>query len=223
MKKNVLFGVITLLSGSLLAADSSAKNDVAKAAASLGNQVNYSWTTTVEIGNNSRFKPGPTEGKTEKNGYTTLSMSFGDNTTEAVLKGTNGAIKLQDQDWQSLTEAAKDNGNGGFNPAMFLARMVQNYKVPAIEAADLAGEATDLKMGTNGISGDLTEDGAKGLLSFRGRRGGNGPDISNAKGSVTFWVKNGVLAKYQTHVSGTVSFNGNDRDVDRTTTVEIKD
>ena len=29
--------------------------------------------------------------------------------------------------------------------------------------------------------------------------------------------------KYQFHVQGTVSFNGNDRDIDRTTTVEIKD
>ncbi len=38
-----------------------------------------------------------------------------------------------------------------------------------------------------------------------------------------FWIKDGILVKYQYHVSGTVSFNGNDRDVDRTTTVEIKD
>jgi len=44
-----------------------------------------------------------------------------------------------------------------------------------------------------------------------------------SKGSVKFWVKNGQLIKYQFHVQGTVSFNGNDRDVDRTTTVEIKD
>jgi hypothetical protein len=32
-----------------------------------------------------------------------------------------------------------------------------------------------------------------------------------------------MLVKYQTHVTGTVSFNGTDRDVDRTTTTEIKD
>jgi len=40
---------------------------------------------------------------------------------------------------------------------------------------------------------------------------------------VKFWVKGGQLTKYQFHVQGNVSFNGNDRDVDRTTTVEIKD
>jgi hypothetical protein len=225
MKKNLLFCALILTAGSLLAADS-AKDDVKKAATKLGGEKNYSWKTTVETPNNSRFRQGPTEGKTEKGGYTTLTMSFGDNTTDAILKGTNGAIKLPDNGWQSLPEAGHDNGDGGFNPGMFLARMLQNYQMPDAQAAELAGETQDLKKGTNGISGDLTEDGAKSLLSFRPRGrngGGNAPEISNAKGSVTFWIKDGKLAKYQTHVSGTVSFNGNDRDIDRTTTVEISD
>jgi hypothetical protein len=62
-------------------------------------------------------------------------------------------------------------------------------------------------------------------LTFGGGRGGGGggAEVSGAKGSVKFWIKDGVLAKYQTKVQGTVSFNGNDRDVDRTTTVEIKE
>jgi len=82
-----------------------------------------------------------------------------------------------------------------------------------------------LKKDTNSISGDLTELGAKTLLAFRprGGNGGEGPTITNAKGSVKFWLQDGKLVKYQFHVQGTVSFNGNDRDVDRTTTVEIKD
>jgi hypothetical protein len=224
MKKNLLLGVLVLMAGSLLAADS-AKDDVKKAAAKLGGQKNYSWKTAVETANNSRFRPGPTEGKTENGGYTWLSMTFGDNTTEAVLKGTNGAVKTPDNAWQTLAEAGQDNG-GGFNPGMFIALSLQNYKTPDAQAAGLADETKDLKKGTNGISGDLTEDGAKMLLSFRprgGNGGGNAPNISNAKGSVTFWIKDGKLVKYQTHVSGSVSFNGNDRDVDRTTTVEIFD
>ena len=152
-----------------------------------------------------------------------LSLSFGDNTTEAVIKGTNGAIKTDDG-WKSLADAMKDDGNGGFNPTMFIARMVQNYKVPAVEAVSLANAAQELKAGTNGISGDLTEAGAKELLSFRRRgNGGEGPTITNPKGSVTFWINDGKLTKYQYHIAGTMSFNGNDRDVDRTTTVEIKD
>jgi len=222
MKRNLLFSVSLFVAGSLLAADASPNDDVTSAAAALGSQKNYSWRTTVEVGNNSRFKPGPTDGKTEKDGYTTLSMSFNDNMSEAVLKGTNAAIKTPDNGWQSAAEALTDNG-GGFNPAMFIARTAQNYKTPAAEAASLAAQAQDLKTGTNGISGDLTEAGAKTLLTFRRGGNGDGPAVTNPKGSVTFWITDGKLVKYQFHVTGTVSFNGNDRDVDRTTTTEIKD
>jgi hypothetical protein len=56
-----------------------------------------------------------------------------------------------------------------------------------------------------------------------GRRGGQAPPVSNAKGSVKFWIKDGVLTKYVLKVSGTITRNGDDVDVDRTTTVEIKD
>jgi hypothetical protein len=58
---------------------------------------------------------------------------------------------------------------------------------------------------------------------FGGRGGGNGPEISGASGSLKVWVKDGLVSKYELKIKGTVSFNGNDRDVDRTTAVEIKD
>jgi hypothetical protein len=225
MKRTLLSSLLTLLAVPLLAAEvTSPQTEVKNAAAVLGSQTNYSWKMTVEVPANARFRPGPTEGRTEKGGYTLLSLSFGDNASEVVLKGTNGAIKTPDNGWQSLAEAAKDDGGGGPSPGMFLARMMQNFKAPAVQGADLAGQAKDLKKDTNGISGDLTEDGAKALLTFRPRGGGGeGPAVSNAKGTVKFWLVDGKLARYQFHVQGTVSFNGNDRDVDRTTTVEIKD
>jgi hypothetical protein len=59
------------------------------------------------------------------------------------------------------------------------------------------------------------------LLRFR--RAGDGPAASNAKGSVKFWLKDGGLLKYEFKVKGTVKFGDNDVDVDRATTVEIKD
>ena len=223
MKKNIFCSFALLLAVPLLAAESNPLAEVKAAAAALSSQTNYSWRTTVEVPANSRFRPGPTEGRTEKEGYTLLSFSFGDNVTEAVLKGTNGALKTPDGDWRSLAEAANDDG-GGPNPGMFLARMLQNFKTPAAQAAELAGQAKELKIGTNGISGALTDDAARTLLTFRPRGGGaEGPTVSNAMGSVTFWLAGGKVAKYQFHVQGTVSFNGNERDVDRTTTVEIKD
>jgi hypothetical protein len=145
-------------------------------------------------------------------------MTMRDNTIEAVKKSEKGAIKTQDG-WQSLSEAT----SGDPGPATFIARRMQNFKAPAAQAEDLAGKTKELKQDGDVYSGELTEEGAKSQLMFGGRAGGNGPEISGAKGSVKFWVKDGVLSKYEIKVKGTVSFNGNDRDVDRTTTVDIKD
>lgn len=222
MKKYVLFGATMLAAGSIFAADASPKDDVMAAAVALGKQANYSWHSAVTSpGGGGRFN-GPTDGKTEKGGSTWLSMTRGDNTTEAVLQGGKGAAKTPDNGWQSLEELSKDDGNGGFNPNMFLARTLQNYKTPDAQVTNLVDKVKELTKADDVYAGDLTEDGAKALLTL-GRPGANGPTVSNAKGSAKFWLKDGALTKYEFKVSGTVSFNGNDRDVDRTTTVEIKD
>jgi hypothetical protein len=227
MKKIILLGLSTVLAGSLMAADSGPKDDVKAAAKKLAEKSNYSWKTIVAVpdggggGGGGRFRPGPTEGKAEKDGVTYLVMTRGDNTIEAVLTGGKGALKLQDS-WQSLAEATADDG-GQPGPGRFIGRMLQNFKAPAVEAADLVGKVKDLKSAEGVYSGDLTEEGAKSLLTFGGRGGGNGPEISDAKGSIKLWVKDGVLTKYEYKVQGKMSFNGNDRDIDRTTTVEIKD
>jgi hypothetical protein len=223
MKKSMLIGSLVLMAGSLLAADS---DDVKAAARKLADQSNYSWKTTVVVpegGGGNRFRPGPTEGRTEKDGYTFLSMTFGDNTSEAVLKGDKGAAKMEGE-WQSLSELA---GDGQPGPGTFMARRLRNYKTPAAEAEDLAGKTKDLKKDGDMYSGELTEDGAKSLLTFGGRRQGTGgqgpPEPKNAKGSVKFWLKDGQLAKCEYKVSGTINFGGEDRDIERTTTIEIKD
>jgi hypothetical protein len=223
MKKHLLLSALLALTGPLLAADSSPKDDVQAAAKKLADADNYTWTSTVEF-TGGRFRPGPTTGKINKEGLILLSMTRGDNTIEAVVKGDKGAVKTQDG-WQSFAEMAANQDQP--RRGRFMARMLRNYKAPAAEITDLLGKVKDLQSADGVCSGALTEDGAKQLLSFRrgGRRGGggNGPEISGAKGTVKFWVTDGALTKYQIHVQGTISFNGNDRDIDRTTTVEIKD
>jgi len=222
MKRNIFLSALALFVGSLLAADTAPKDDVQAAARKLADQPNYSWKTTVTMPPaGGGFRPGPTDGKTEKGGFAYLVMTRGDNTIEAALKGGKGALKTEDG-WKSLAEATQDDG-GGFSPMRFTAMMLQEYQLPAAQAEDLASKAKDLKLADGVYSSELTEAGAKQLLSFRRAGGGGGPEVSNAKGSVRFWVKDGVLSKYEFKLQGTVSFNGNDRDVDRTTTVEIKD
>jgi hypothetical protein len=219
MNRNIVLSTLVLLAGSLLAADNP-KDEVTNAAKALANKSNYSWKQTIEVAGVQGFRPGPTEGKTEKDGYTCLSLSMRDNKVEVVMKGEKAVMKT-DAGWEAVAEGSA-NGTGQGGPAIFLGRMVRNYKTPAVQAQDLVGQVAELKKDGDVYSGDLTEDGAKSLLRF-GRRGGNGPEISDAKASVKFWITDGVLAKYEFKVQGKMSFNGNERDIDRTTTVEIKD
>jgi hypothetical protein len=218
MKHVISFATALAFTGALLAADSSSTDTVKNAARKLGAADNYSWITTVE---SSQFQPGPSHGKTEKGGFTYVDFNFQDNTTQSYVKDGKGAIKGE-EGWQSLSDAAKDDGNGGFNFFRFLAMRMQDYKAPAAEAEDIASKTKDLTQADDVYSGDLTDDGAKSLLAWRGRNG-QGPPVTKAKGSVKFWVKDGVITKYQYKLEGTMKFGDDDRDIDRVTTVEVKD
>ena len=210
MKRNILFTTMVLFAGSLFAADSSPKDDIIAATKKLGDNGNYSWKTTVVVPESARFKPGPTEGKTEKDGFTYVTMSFGENMTEAVIKGDKAVVTNQDGDWQTTSEL--ENAEG---PRQFLGRMVKNLKTPAIQAVELVAAAKELKKDGEAYSADLTEEGAKAQFRFGTPK--------NPKGSVKFWLKDGALSKYEFKVQGKVEFNGNEMDVDRATTVEIKE
>ena len=202
------------------------KEDVKSAAKKLADAKSYSWTTKTELGGGGNFRPGPEEGKTEKDGFTLLTFSFGDNTTEAVLKGSKGAIKTEDG-WKTLEEATADGGGGGgFNPGRMLAFRLQNYKTPAQMVEEACDKVKEVKKSGDAYEGELSEDAVKQLLRFRRPRGnnaGNGPEISNAKGTVKLWTKDGVLSKIESHIQGTISTPNGDRDIDRTSTTEIKD
>ena len=216
MKTKILFGTMALVASSLLAADSN--QDAVKAAAnSLGGKDNYGWKTAIEFGGD---VVATIQGKTEKGGPTFVTVSRNDQGMDAVLKGGKAVIKL-DEGWKSVADVAGDSSQQGA-PRM-IARMFQTFKTPAAEAEDLAGKTKELKSADGVCSGDLSADAVKEMLSFGRRSGGDAPAVSGAKGSVKFWLKDGALAKYEFHVQGTVSLNGNDRDVDRKNTVEIKD
>jgi hypothetical protein len=212
VKNLVLIGAI--LFGAVASHAADAKEEVTAAAKKLAEQPNYSWVTEVKVPEGSPFKPGPTNGKADKDGTVYVTMMMRDNLTEAVLKGEKGAITNQDGDWESLAEL--ENAEG---PGRFRAMMLKNLKVPAKQAAELADAAKELKKEGDAYVGEMTPEGAKQFLRFG--RGGNGPEVKNSSGSVKFWVKDGLLSKYEFKVKGTVSFNGEDREMDRSTTTEI--
>ncbi len=216
MNKSVL--LTAALFAATLTTIAGPKDDVIAAAKKLGDQPNYAWKTVVTVPEGSRFRPGPTEGKAEKDGYTHVKWQFGDNTTEVVLKGEKGAVTNQDGAWESLSEADQAEGFGRFR-----ALMARNLKTPAVQAAELASGAKDLQKDGDAYAGELTEATAKTLLTFGRRPGGDAPEPTGAKGSVKFWLKDGALSKYEFKAKGKMTFNGEEREIDRTTTVEIKD
>jgi hypothetical protein len=221
------------MAGSLLNLHAGPKEDATAAAKALSEK-SYSWKTTTENagggggggggGGRGGFGGGPQEGKIGEDGFATVTITGAQNTTEAVAKGGKVAVK-REEGWQTLDEIAANaqGGGGGGGRGRGGTFALRNFKAPAGRALDLLGMTKELTAADGVISGDLTEEGAKSLLAFGGRGGGGGAEISGAKGSIKLWVKDGVLSKLETKVKGTVSFNGNDRDIDRTTTTEIKD
>src|SRR5690349_9059512 len=125
-----LFCATSLLVGTLFA---DSKEDVTKAAKALSEKENYSWRTSVTVPADAQFRPGPTEGKTEKGGATYVKMSFNDNTTECVIKGKNVAIKSEESGWQSASELENGEGRG-----RFMAARMRNFSAPAEQALEIA-------------------------------------------------------------------------------------
>jgi len=224
MKQIILTGIITLAAASLMAATS---DQVTKAAKQLAEKGNYSWVQTVKSeggggGGGNQMAAGPTEGKINKDGVAYIVRKMGeDRTFESAVKGEKVAFKGQDG-WQAPPEAGQ--GGGGGQRGSFMGRGMRNFKSPAAQAEDIASKVKELKSAGEGVfAGDLTEDGVKGLMSMGGRGGQNAPEVAGAKGSAKFWIKDGMVCKFEYNVQGKVTFNDQEREINRTTTVEIKD
>jgi hypothetical protein len=218
MKLTTLVNFTALLAGSMLLTQAAAKDDLTKAIKQLADAGGYAWKATSE---SPQFNMGPTIGKIDKDGCALVSRTWGENTTQSVHLGDKGATETQDG-WRSLAELEADQGD---NRGRFRARMLRAFEPPAAEAGELLQAAGDITMSEGAYAASLSEAKVKELISFRGRGagGGEGPEISGAAGSVKFWTDKGMLKKYQYTVKGTMNLNNQDREIDRTTTVEISD
>jgi hypothetical protein len=209
----------TLLAGALamsaFAANADPKSEVKDAIKKLGTQPNYSWTFTPKTeGSESAAKQGPIEGKTEKDGLTWFKGSYGENSFEAAAKGSKYVVNYAGM-WVAVEEDSEETGR--------YAKRVKSLKDPVETAEELASKTGELKKDSDGVySGELTADGAKELFGRLGRRAAA---AQGAKGSVKFWVKGGLLTKYEFSLKGKMTVGEDKREVDvsRTITVEFKD
>lgn len=216
-----LVAATLLLAGGFAALADDPKDELTKAAKALADKPNYSWTVTTVVPEDAQFKPGPAEGKADKEGMLSFSQSFGPGTMQIFKNGDKATMSNQDGGWDSLADMEKDEGFGRFR-----ALMTKNLMAPAEDVIDMVKYLKDVKKDGDAYSAELTEEGAKGMIGF-GRRGGGtvdgGPKVLSAKATAKFWVKDGLLAKMEVKVDGSMDFGGNEVPVVRTTTTEIKD
>lgn len=201
-------------------------DDVKSAARKLATAANYSWTTTTEI-EGGQWTPVPVQGKAIQGGAAILTSERDGTQRTAILQGTHGVVSTDDG-WKTADEirSAAAGGGGGNRGAMRAAALLRN-PLPAATLTKLADMSKDLKAVEAGIvSGELSEEGAREFarMGNSGRAGGQTPpDPKNPKGSVQFWLKEGQVQKIRLRISATLNFDGEDRDMVRTTTWEIRD
>lgn len=217
----------TLVMGTA-AALADAADDVRSAARKLAEAANYSWTATTEI-EGGQWTPAPVKGKAVKGGAAVLTSERDGTTTTAVLQGTQGVVGTDDG-WKTAEElrsAAGGGGGGGGNRGAMRAGALLRNPLPAASLTKMAEKAKDLKAADGGtVSGELPEETAKefALMGRGGRPGGQAPaEPRSAKASVQFWLKDGQVLKARLKVSATLTVNGEDRDMVRTTTWEFRD
>ncbi len=199
--------------------------ELASAADRIGTATSYTWSQTSSFGGN--FGDRTTTGKKGTGGYMLVTMPGRDQEIQVLARKGKGAI-LREGKWVVPNPDAEEQGAG-----RFVARMVQNLREPNADAKDLASKAKDVKLENGSYKGTLDEATAKELMSFRGfgRRGGGGggqgggggggtpPEVSGAGGSVSFTVTDGVLTGYELTLTGKMTFNGEEREVNRSTKV----
>ncbi|MBV8879454.1 MAG: hypothetical protein JO332_05805, partial [Planctomycetaceae bacterium] len=110
------------------------------------------------------------------------------------------------------------------DPSMFAARMLKTIKPIGQQLGDIVEKLKDLKAEGDGVySGDFTPEGAKEQLFPNAGGGGFSPTISDAKGSLKIWVKDGLISKLESTLQGKMTIGQREIDINRTATTEIKD
>src|SRR2546421_8911859 len=189
MKTISLLSVVLVLGDSLSAADAkNPKDALSSATRQLAEKPNYSWTSTTKEAEGRESRIGPIDGKADKEGLTYLSFNVaGGIPVEVYIQGSKGTAKAL-EGWQTFDEIAQTSG-----AAMAIVRFLRSYQAPAAESANLAEKAKELKEADGTISGELPDDIVKEILArgARRREGQDPPKITDSKGSIKFWLKEG--------------------------------
>jgi hypothetical protein len=169
---------------------------------------NYSWRVSLNRGGESaelaeRALFGPAEGSQEKDGLVRIRTQDA-SPLEVVLKGGKMAVHLEDV-WISERDLDTEARRRSRTVATFV-RSLKGVPRPSAEAQDLFKHAKELKSGSEGyFVSPLSPEAAKELLHRSLKAVGRPPKISDASGQLSFWVRDGILVKYEVQLRGDVT------------------
>lgn len=179
----------------------------------LDREPGYRWVCEIEVPEDVRFRPGSETGTTVQGGATHATVSFGSRLTQIVIDGNKAAVTNRDGRWETVSLS-----NQGYGSEGFAVSMAKRIEPPAAEAKALVIELSSMKTDGDVIVGTLSADEAKDRLETRRRD----ESVEDAKGTVRFWMTDGVLTKYVLRVEGTLVDGDQRRETWRQTTVEVK-
>lgn len=221
LKPLLILALLSLSTSLLSAAD--VRDKITAAAKQLGDKPGYSWTTSTRESDGRGGPLGPIDGMSGKSGLTWLSFIVGGLPVEVYMQGPKGTAKAF-EGWQTFDEVART----GASPAAVI-RYLRSYQTPAAEAGALAAKTKELKVVDDAFTGELPGETVKEMLLLGARRrDGQEPEVSDAKGTIKYWLKDGDLARYEINIQGKVITGDrqsaiNLSNVNRTIKVEIKD
>jgi hypothetical protein len=209
--KTLVIGTILCLTGTALAADP--VEVVSDAAKKLADTANYTWrANTYDAADAITVIQ---DGQTERDGDTLIKLNTGGSYVQVALRGDSAVMNVGDG-WQRSDEVADRQAT----------RFMSAVMSPALVAAQIASRLDDLKPEGNEfvvqISGGEVNELMRPLYSLNAIRS-RSVNETGAKATVKFWITDGLLTKFQIHVTGTISRGGTNTVVDRTVTVDFRD
>lgn len=229
MMKTQILACMVLVAAPL-ASRASTTDDIRAAVDKLSEAPNYSWSTTSE-GGNRRFAGGTTTGVAENGGYAVITHETPRGTLRTVERDGKRAVETP-EGWlmpDAMRQGARGPGRneeppggpgresrrpGGMRPFMGAGAL------PAEELQRVVDAVQDWEPSGDAFKGTLPADFfARGMP---GRRGGQPNAAPAGTGTATIWIQDGIVTKYQLHME--MSFtgrNGEERNIDRTTTTEL--
>src|SRR5262245_37712942 len=140
--KNLALIASLLTAFVLSAAGAEPKDELKTAAKKLADKPNYAWSAVVKNQGGGGAAGGDSDGKTEKGGYTLVTLSVGNTEVEMAFKGEKAAIKREGE-WQGTDELEGNNA--------WIATRLKAFKAPAAEAEDFLDKLETVKKGESGV------------------------------------------------------------------------